>query len=460
MIGVVARRTPPGGSDRQPPRPGTRRHRPHGMPPPRRRSQPRSRDRIWDVDAGRLVEGVVVSPSTKQPVSRRGGPSGTARSPPPASAARNRRAWISAARRRRTPPRSVTGQAPGARSVGRRSKRRPGLSRFSRLRPGTTRNGLDPAGPPIDHTGPRRNARQRRHRGPIKRRHLTRLGGRDDHGVVVAALDPDHPWSPLGHASRRRPAWHHVVGSIIDGEGLTPSEGRSSGTWRRRSGTLKLLDAQSAADGATGLQRRLVDLDELVLGQAGNSSGDRPACAVDLTKMSGGPGLGNGSRHGQEFWTTMSSNARRHAESRVEFGLAPSPGQAVRLWVEDDGEGVPEEKAVRGLRTVHPTGRRSAPWPWTVRSGAGHRHRAGPVPRWAGLESSGGDAQVGLGSSSCFPRSDDRSHSSSQTPTRGTRRSLARTDMDLSWTGFTSCMKPPGRPVPRRPGLTQGDSGV
>ncbi len=90
-----------------------------------------------------------------------------------------------------------------------------------------------------------------------------------------------------------------------------------------------------------GARRVEVDVDDIVLAEAAR----RRRVPVDTRAVSGGRIRGTPEAVGR-IVTHLLDNAARHAASRVEVGLTAS-GDGVRLWVDDDGSGVPDEERGR-----------------------------------------------------------------------------------------------------------------
>jgi signal transduction histidine kinase len=99
-----------------------------------------------------------------------------------------------------------------------------------------------------------------------------------------------------------------------------------------------LLVLNRAQNGLEHTRLRPVDLDELVLSQAEQLRATTPL-TVDVSAVSGGQVLAR-EVDMMRIIENLSSNARRHATSRISFGVAETP-DLVTLWVEDDGPGVP-----------------------------------------------------------------------------------------------------------------------
>lgn len=103
-----------------------------------------------------------------------------------------------------------------------------------------------------------------------------------------------------------------------------------------------LLLLARADEDAIALRRRAVDLDDLVfeearrLRQDGGSSGLR----VESSGVSAVRVLGDAEALGRVI-RNLGENAARHARTRVAFTLGGAEGRA-RLYVDDDGPGVPE----------------------------------------------------------------------------------------------------------------------
>lgn len=84
-----------------------------------------------------------------------------------------------------------------------------------------------------------------------------------------------------------------------------------------------------------------VDVDDIVLAEAGR----RRSVPVDTGAVSAGRILGTPELVGR-IVTHLLDNAARHSSARVEVGLTTDAG-GVRLWVDDDGPGVPVDDRVR-----------------------------------------------------------------------------------------------------------------
>jgi signal transduction histidine kinase len=99
-----------------------------------------------------------------------------------------------------------------------------------------------------------------------------------------------------------------------------------------------LLVLNRSQNGTDHHRSRPVDLDELVLSQAEQLRGST-SLTVDVSAVSGGQVLAS---EGDmiRIIENLSSNARRHAYSRIHFGLTER-SDTVTFWVEDDGPGVP-----------------------------------------------------------------------------------------------------------------------
>ncbi|MFB9762779.1 sensor histidine kinase [Nocardioides kongjuensis] len=99
----------------------------------------------------------------------------------------------------------------------------------------------------------------------------------------------------------------------------------------------QLLVLARAGEGAPGLQRTDVDVDDLVL--LHTRRGVEPSAEIDTT------GVGPGRVHGDavalaQVVRNLLDNAVRHADRRVVVGVRQQPDGVV-LTVEDDGPGVP-----------------------------------------------------------------------------------------------------------------------
>ena len=100
-----------------------------------------------------------------------------------------------------------------------------------------------------------------------------------------------------------------------------------------------LLALDRSENGADQTRFRLVALDELVLAQAEHLRANT-SLTVDISGVSGGQVLAS-EMDMMRIIENLCSNARRHASSRIGFGVAET-SDFVTLWVEDDGPGVPQ----------------------------------------------------------------------------------------------------------------------
>ncbi len=109
---------------------------------------------------------------------------------------------------------------------------------------------------------------------------------------------------------------------------------------------LLLLARVDDADRATVPDRQdVVDVDDLVLAEAGRLAAGRDDLALDVSRVSAGQVHGNAVLLGQVVRNLL-DNAVRHARSRVEVTLLEQDGR-VRLLVDDDGAGIPPEDRER-----------------------------------------------------------------------------------------------------------------
>ncbi len=105
----------------------------------------------------------------------------------------------------------------------------------------------------------------------------------------------------------------------------------------------QLLVLARSDEGRLLAERRDVDLDDLLLAEAGRARA--AGLAVDTTGVGAGRVLGDAGALAQVV-RNLVDNAMRHATGRVRLSLAPEAGTAV-LTVEDDGPGVPAEERER-----------------------------------------------------------------------------------------------------------------
>lgn len=87
-----------------------------------------------------------------------------------------------------------------------------------------------------------------------------------------------------------------------------------------------------------------VDMDDLVFAEAGRLR-TTSRLHIDTAKVSAGRVLGDGALLSQAL-RNLVDNAERHAQDTIALSLVEE-GQNVRLTVEDDGSGIPEEEAER-----------------------------------------------------------------------------------------------------------------
>jgi len=111
-----------------------------------------------------------------------------------------------------------------------------------------------------------------------------------------------------------------------------------------------LLVLARADEGTLRLERRPVDLDDLVLEVAGDLR-QVSGLLVDTTGVSAGRVAGDENQL-RRVVRNLADNALRHARGRVTFTLAEdAPGATgsgtTRLCVDDDGDGVPETERQR-----------------------------------------------------------------------------------------------------------------
>lgn len=101
-----------------------------------------------------------------------------------------------------------------------------------------------------------------------------------------------------------------------------------------------LLFLARSESGALDAPREPVDLDDLVLAEAGRLR-ERGVVEVDVSAVSAARTLGDADQLGRMV-RNLSSNAERHAEHRVTFELHEQNGVS-ELVVADDGPGIPPE---------------------------------------------------------------------------------------------------------------------
>jgi signal transduction histidine kinase len=99
-----------------------------------------------------------------------------------------------------------------------------------------------------------------------------------------------------------------------------------------------LLVLARSDEGTLPLQRRPVDLDDLLLAEAARLHG-RGMVAVDASGVSGGQVVGDPAQLGRMV-RNLVDNAERHAAASVRLALAEHGGR-VTLTVSDDGPGIP-----------------------------------------------------------------------------------------------------------------------
>ncbi|TWX34583.1 HAMP domain-containing histidine kinase [Frigoribacterium sp. ACAM 257] len=110
-----------------------------------------------------------------------------------------------------------------------------------------------------------------------------------------------------------------------------------------------LLVLARSDEGALGVARRPVDLDDLVLTEAArlrSAAGTGPGVSVDATAVGPARVRGDEGLLGQVV-RNLVANASRHARSTVALGLVETPGGRAVLTVDDDGAGVAPEDHVR-----------------------------------------------------------------------------------------------------------------
>ena len=106
-----------------------------------------------------------------------------------------------------------------------------------------------------------------------------------------------------------------------------------------------LLVLARADEGALGVTRRPVDLDDLVVAETARLRSTAPALTIDATGVGPARVEGDEGLLGQVVRNLL-ANASRHAATRVSVGLVERQGRAV-LTVDDDGAGVPEGERER-----------------------------------------------------------------------------------------------------------------
>jgi signal transduction histidine kinase len=106
-----------------------------------------------------------------------------------------------------------------------------------------------------------------------------------------------------------------------------------------------LLVLARADEGALGVTRRPVDLDDLVVAETSRLRSAAPSLAVDATGVGPARVEGDEGLLGQVVRNLL-ANASRHAATRISVGLVERQGRAV-LTVDDDGAGVPEAERER-----------------------------------------------------------------------------------------------------------------
>jgi signal transduction histidine kinase len=99
-----------------------------------------------------------------------------------------------------------------------------------------------------------------------------------------------------------------------------------------------LLLLARSDEGRLGGTRRPVDLDDLVLAEAARLR-QLGAVAVDASGVTAGQVVGDAGQLGRVV-RNLADNAARHAAGVVRFGVG-SDDRGVRLWVADDGPGIP-----------------------------------------------------------------------------------------------------------------------
>jgi signal transduction histidine kinase len=100
-----------------------------------------------------------------------------------------------------------------------------------------------------------------------------------------------------------------------------------------------LLLLASGDDGLTGLERQLIDLDDLAMNEIHQHRSRNPAVTIDSSGVRPCEYNGNEAQL-RRVTQNLLSNAIRHATSQVAVSLETA-GQSVQLTVEDDGPGVP-----------------------------------------------------------------------------------------------------------------------
>ena len=97
-------------------------------------------------------------------------------------------------------------------------------------------------------------------------------------------------------------------------------------------------------EGAMPVARDEIDLDDVVLAEAGRLRGET-SLAIDTTAVGAGRVRGEG-RYLERLVRNLGENAARHARGRIGFALVDRDGQ-VALAVDDDGPGIPPEARER-----------------------------------------------------------------------------------------------------------------
>jgi signal transduction histidine kinase len=105
-----------------------------------------------------------------------------------------------------------------------------------------------------------------------------------------------------------------------------------------------LLFVASTDEGAEPPSRQRIDLDDLVLEEAGSVRA-KGKVELDLSRVSGGQVMGDRHQLGRVVRNLL-DNAERHARTRVAVELA-ADGDIVQLVVTDDGDGIPPEDRAR-----------------------------------------------------------------------------------------------------------------
>jgi signal transduction histidine kinase len=91
-------------------------------------------------------------------------------------------------------------------------------------------------------------------------------------------------------------------------------------------------------EGALHVAREEVDLDDIVLGEAGRLRGET-TLAIDASDVGAGRVRGD-AHHLERMVRNLADNAARHATATIAFALAVHDGRVV-LCVDDDGPGIP-----------------------------------------------------------------------------------------------------------------------